>query len=189
MSAITLERPIYYIIAGDEDVSPFMIFRSNASRLKWSTLDYLDSYIRQGKEAYIHFQEIYDENRDIVNMMTCMSILTGLHRGEKALRLFREGDHHNTHIDVLNRLCAALRSIVNPIHLDIKRSKTVQMALLYQISPTSTEGFDLQHAIQKINQHNEPILYQDRNSFIEVLEEIYNHRKQRHIYLRRILRS
>lgn len=70
-----LGLPVYYILVYGYGVKEVQILNANMSN--WKKSDYLDGYVKEGKEDYIKFKE-FQEAFPSFTFSTCMKILSGI---------------------------------------------------------------------------------------------------------------
>lgn len=87
LAAKALNLPIYYSVVEHADLHEIQML--NANNRPWLPADYLESYIKLGKQSYITLKEFADEYR--ISLSIALRILAGNHSGDVLVK-FRKGE-------------------------------------------------------------------------------------------------
>lgn len=158
--------PVKYVVTKQEIRIPDM----ERGTRHWNLKDYLFSYCREGKEAYLRVLEYYESTGIPLN--AALSMLAGDSAGSgNHQRAFKAGTYK-----LGNPNHAA---IVADIILHFKKlgvAWATNQYLIFAVSKAAwAEGFDAVHLKNKLSAHRQFLELQgSKQGFLEMLEAIYN---------------
>ena len=158
-----LGLPVYYIVSHDANLAEVQLLNANVRA--WMTVDYLNSYIAQGKPEYIKLKEFSDKHR--LSIPTCMRILEDSWDTNVIIPKFREGRFWIKDIDKADNLAGLVSEVRNYSPDDAWRHGECVQALR-----TLIEQVDPKLFISQVEKYKQVITR--RNSIKDYFREFEN---------------
>lgn len=171
-AAKKLELPIYYLVKDKGILSD--AHRLNANVRQWNLYDYLESYIKQGKQEYIklkNFMEIYN-----LKISTAINLLDNdpLDIDRRRISQFKFGTlkiyNYAASVDLIETVDALGEFCIDT---DTPRDRTFIQAII-----DALKTVDANNLVKTLKANKQMIRRQiNRKEFLRELEDVYNHRK------------
>lgn len=141
----------------------------NINQKNWTPVDYLESYAKEGRKAYVALNQLHEEYPDVTLSSLIPYALGAYPHGIFAD--FRRGDYPEFNVDEAHQRLDMLQEL-QELNEVFKR-KSVSLAVLQMIR---NDKYDHGRMVKKVRQLSPEILpYQGIGNNLRQLEDVYNH--------------
>jgi len=172
-----LKLPLHYVVCKGYGLNEVHVLNQNSKT--WNADDYLTGYCNLGNENYLTYKKFKEKFE--LGHNECMAMLTGFNAGGGNLfDIFKNGLFVVTHLQEATKRAEKIW-MFKDIYDGFKRRSFVYALLAL----FSKEQFEFTEFLQKVK--NQPAALtdcNDSNSYLSLIEEIYNYRRREKVNLR-----
>ena len=172
-----LKMPLHYVICKGYGLNEVHIFNQNSRT--YNAEDYLTGYCNVGNENYLTYKK-FKENFKIGHN-ECMAMLTGANTGGGHMfDAFKNGLFVVTHLQEATKRAEKIWMLKDIYDGYLRRAFVFALLALF-----SKEQFEFTEFLQKVkNQPSALTDCHDSDSYLSLIEEIYNYRRREKVNLR-----
>lgn len=157
---------LYYLVVPDLSIKDVQILNKNQKA--WTMSDYLKSYVSQGHEDYIAFDNLYQRHPFTVNSL--LSVVSPSVSGGGQTKRFKSGLFKMPKITEAQERLDKLLDFA-PYYRGYQRRDFVRAVKLM----ASVEKYDHDHMLDQLQIYGDRISHQiDVKGYLRVLEDVYN---------------
>jgi hypothetical protein len=179
----SLGLPIFYVVAPDCNESD--IASLNIAQKNWSTNDYLNFYVSQGRPSYLKVQALLDEY-PFMKASYIMRIHQRHGKSSSTIQIFKNGDYKLDHKaeSKVRKTAVLYKSFIDVLGgVENIPSNTAFISALSSL--VGHPNFSPSQMVEKIKKY--PYMFEGRGrmvGYVELLEYIYNYRQKQKVQLR-----
>lgn len=168
---------IFFTVVADGSVDDMILLDTNVRA--WGALDYLESWIKQGKDDYKilkDFMEVYDLSLTIAkNLLAGLSSSKG-GSGDNRRNAFRDGYFTVTHAAEAQKIAELVQKLQPYAESKLKNQQDFISAL---VNLNRDERFDVENLIKKLKTFGFKLKKQiSVRAYLREIEDIYNFKTQ-----------
>lgn len=165
-----LKLPIHYVIHDEAELE--VVPKINSRSSKWTTKDFLNSYVSLKKKDYVLLQEFLDNHLRISLPIAIKLLHDGNLKGEGTIDLFRDGDFCFKHEQSVKELMRLLKDF-EPFTANPYSARFVNVMLQLH----NNGKYDHEMMIRKLHESGKMIdQIESTKTIISNMEQIINHR-------------
>lgn len=167
---------LYYIISEGADISAVQKLNTNSKN--WTSSDFLDSYIKLGKQEYINFKKYMDTFG--FDITTCAVILMGNVGNKRLSEILKSGSIKLRDLEDAYKFGYELKRVKTYYQNYRRRSFVFAIIALLK-----SDEFIFEDFIHKLSMQGGALKdCTSTSTYIDLIEEIYNYRRSDKVNLR-----
>jgi hypothetical protein len=171
-----LELPVHYIVCEGYGLKEVQVLNVNSKN--WSSQDYMNGYCEVGLKDYITYREF--KNRYKFSHTECVSLLTGGYGGSSVNDEFNNGLFKIKDEQKAHNMAEKINALA-PLYDGYNRRSFIYALIFLFKNPL----FRYDEFVQKLKQQQGKMYDCAKTSqYIDLIEEIYNYRRQNKVNLR-----
>jgi hypothetical protein len=172
-----LKLPVHYVIHEKAELE--VVPKINSRSSKWTTKDFLNSYVSLKMDAYLKLQAFLDNHLRISLPIAIKLLHDGNFKGEGTVDKFRDGDFQFKHYNEIAELMLLIKDF-EPFTSNPYSSRFIHVMLQLH----ENGKYDHEMMIRKLNESGKMIdQIESTKSIISNMEQIINHRMRERVLI------